>query len=228
MVYGIGEIILVVAGILIAVQIGNINDDKKERIVQANYLNNLKEDLIADTLNLASIRTISQRNISFIENYEAFFNSGSWSLQEVVDSAFEFDLSFHLYYPNTTTFDEMKSAGDLRMLKPSIKSKLNEMKLLQNLLGLVTENMVKRADALKIEGLSFYYKDIISEDFNTLTGLTNAEPKLREALKYRHFSFRQFRDADRMVREHGKSISLISGDIINLIDEELKLLEKLK
>ncbi len=43
--YAIGEILLVVIGILIALQINNQNDLRKERIKEIHYLQNIKTDL---------------------------------------------------------------------------------------------------------------------------------------------------------------------------------------
>ena len=43
--YAIGEIVLVVIGILIALQINNWNENRKERLIERNLLNSLQEDL---------------------------------------------------------------------------------------------------------------------------------------------------------------------------------------
>ena len=48
LIYGIGEIILVVIGILIALQINNWNENKKKEIEVINYLTNLKDALNED------------------------------------------------------------------------------------------------------------------------------------------------------------------------------------
>ena len=50
--YAIGEIILVVIGILIALQINNSNETRKARAVEINYLENLKADLLIESKNI--------------------------------------------------------------------------------------------------------------------------------------------------------------------------------
>ncbi|WGK65858.1 DUF6090 family protein [Croceiramulus getboli] len=50
--YAIGEIILVVIGILIALQINNWNEDRKARAMEIVILENLKTDLTLDTLDI--------------------------------------------------------------------------------------------------------------------------------------------------------------------------------
>ena len=54
--YAIGEIILVVIGILIALSINNWNDTKKQHRADIEFLNNLKDEIISDTLAI-SFRT---------------------------------------------------------------------------------------------------------------------------------------------------------------------------
>ncbi|MBO6881376.1 MULTISPECIES: DUF6090 family protein [Winogradskyella] len=48
--YAIGEIILVVIGILIALQINNWNENRKNQIIETSYLQNLLKDLKRDSV----------------------------------------------------------------------------------------------------------------------------------------------------------------------------------
>lgn len=50
--YAIGEIILVVIGILIALQINNANEKRKARLQEVTILENLQQDLYLDTLDI--------------------------------------------------------------------------------------------------------------------------------------------------------------------------------
>ena len=53
LIYAVGEIFLVVIGILIALQINNWNEANKEIKIGKNYLERIKIDLVKDTLNLS-------------------------------------------------------------------------------------------------------------------------------------------------------------------------------
>jgi len=48
--YAIGEIILVVLGILIALKITDWNENRKSRILEQNYIHELKIDLQKDSV----------------------------------------------------------------------------------------------------------------------------------------------------------------------------------
>ena len=48
MIYAIGEIVLVVIGILIALQINNLNEQNKKKELRNDYVNSIKKDLASD------------------------------------------------------------------------------------------------------------------------------------------------------------------------------------
>lgn len=50
MLYAIGEIFLIVIGIFIAVQLNNLNESRKQEVLEIQYLNRLLEDLALDTV----------------------------------------------------------------------------------------------------------------------------------------------------------------------------------
>ena len=50
LIYAIGEIILVVIGILIALQINNANENRKKREFEITILENIQEDILADKI----------------------------------------------------------------------------------------------------------------------------------------------------------------------------------
>lgn len=57
--YAIGEITLVVIGILIALQINNWNNDKKDRKLEKQYIIGLVNDLKTDSVMLKNLKIIS-------------------------------------------------------------------------------------------------------------------------------------------------------------------------
>ena len=131
LIYAIGEIILVVIGILIALQINNNNELNKQRAKEVQFLKNLKSDLIfeeselerytgirASIVNSAQI-ALEHFNGKPVENIQMFnfhtFNVGIW--QE--------------FQRNNNTFLELLNSGNLTIISnDSIKNGLLNLDLI--------------------------------------------------------------------------------------------------
>jgi len=65
--YAIGEIVLVVIGILIALQINNWNEDRKARKQEANFLSEIRNDLDKDAAKLEYINRFLVKRIEILD-----------------------------------------------------------------------------------------------------------------------------------------------------------------
>ena len=66
--YAIGEIILVVIGILIALQINNWNENRKNTIREIQFLKNFKADLLTNKLELERVIKKTERTIIYADS----------------------------------------------------------------------------------------------------------------------------------------------------------------
>jgi hypothetical protein len=123
--YAIGEIILVVIGILIALQINNQNDFRKSQAKELQYLKNIKEDLINNTRVVEHF--IDQRAQyvvfanSIIEHLEGKPITDWHTFNEQCISIYD----WQRYYQINYTFEELTYSGNLGLItNDSIKSTL--------------------------------------------------------------------------------------------------------
>lgn len=129
--YAIGEILLVVIGILIALQINNQNDLRKDRIKEIQYLENIKTDLNINLLEMDRYLDIRTENIEgaarIIEHFEG---------KPITDySAFNADgvkiYNWQKFYMNNNTFQELVNSGNLALISnESIKNMLLDIESL--------------------------------------------------------------------------------------------------
>ena len=124
--YAIGEIILVVIGILIALQINNWNEEKKNQKLVSNILYDLMSDLKKDSIDLAhhvkySEQELSKHNliIERARNKDATLDT----LVFLGKNEFQPHWVAPLNY-NSTTFQSIKSSGKLEFLSDSIKKEI--------------------------------------------------------------------------------------------------------
>lgn len=129
--YAAGEILLVVIGILIALQINNQNDLRKQRATELHYLENISTDL---DINLAEMdRYLDTRTecIAAANRILEHFDG-----KPITDySAFNADgvmiYSWQRFWQNNNTFQELVNSGNLALISnEAIKKKLLDIESL--------------------------------------------------------------------------------------------------
>jgi hypothetical protein len=129
--YAIGEIVLVVIGILIALQINNLNDKAKERQKELHYLGNIKTDL---QMTIAEIdRTLAVRSQCIIgaKAMLRHFEGEPVTDWEAFNANGIINYSWQKFYQNNNTFQELINSGNLALIRSdSIKNTLMDMEAL--------------------------------------------------------------------------------------------------
>ncbi|UCD62502.1 MAG: hypothetical protein JSV59_11160 [Flavobacteriaceae bacterium] len=89
--YAIGEILLVVIGILIALQINNWNEEQKEYILEREYLKGIKDDLAQDVVQATAIVNSITPKLNIIKFLEPGFNlSPSYKTKNIDTTSIDF------------------------------------------------------------------------------------------------------------------------------------------
>lgn len=128
--YASGEILLVVIGILLALQIDNWNDHRKERIKELSYLNAIKNDL---ELNLMEVESFIQQKQTAIESANIIINY--FENDTLNDPSYfnrhNLNVSItHRFEEKNNTFKELENSGQLSMISnKEIKNLLLDMDL---------------------------------------------------------------------------------------------------
>ena len=150
--YAIGEIILVVIGILIALSINNWNIQKTDKNRETKYLSNIVLDLNKDISSLDFL--IEFRKDRLIGDQELIEHMNGNKINDlnklskyVANSLMEYNFS-----PNNTTFLELSNSGNLNLISnDSIKFLLLELE------------EVYKTNRLNIEHETFDYREYISK-----------------------------------------------------------------
>jgi len=112
--YAIGEIILVVIGILIALQINNWNEDKKERRIENKYINRLTNDLRVD-MNYHNKRIEQAENdLRHLDMFISQMSEFQKNTHEIVELFKHLHLNTDPFASANSTFSELLSTGDFK------------------------------------------------------------------------------------------------------------------
>ena len=117
--YAVGEIVLVVIGILIALQNNSWNQSKENEKLKAIYLQRLIHDVEQDTLIIRNVQKeigMAQSVISdFIRSMES--TGDMMSRESIVEKYFERGWIISEFVPVKNTYIQLSQTGNMKMLK---------------------------------------------------------------------------------------------------------------
>lgn len=150
--YAIGEIILVVIGILIALQINNNNEIRKARDKELHYLTNIKSDL---KLNINEIQGYIKTRTKQIESANRVIEHFEGKPLTNLDD-FNGDIiniyTWQKFYQINNTFQELTNSGNLALISnDSIKNTLLNLETLYKKLKYEEEHFRYDAEILLYE-----------------------------------------------------------------------------
>ncbi len=122
--YAIGEIILVVIGILIALQINNWNENRKTEIKIKNSLVALRSDLTQDTLLIQERLPFIKEQYNLNESLRARVAKPNATVDTLIQiMRFEFNPNWAVQIPYTTnTYNSLIQTGLIENLSDSLKA----------------------------------------------------------------------------------------------------------
>ena len=114
--YAVGEIVLVVIGILIALQINNWNESRKKEQVEKQVLISLFQEIEKDRMMLKEIDYQYKNDLRTLTYYRNLIWQEKHSMEDALSlNGFE-GIAFRDVNPNRITYDEMISTGKIYYL----------------------------------------------------------------------------------------------------------------
>ena len=117
LVYAIGEIFLVMVGILLALQVNNWNEKRLEALQEKTTLSNLNTEFKENLKNLDSINKYLLKTISATETIFSMFQEESHLNISNIDSLLQKALDSPSWKPSEFVLNDLKNSGGLSKLK---------------------------------------------------------------------------------------------------------------
>jgi len=142
--YAIGEIVLVVIGILIALSINNANESKKARTQEIKYLKNLQTDIVLEFKNndsLINYRSEVAKAAASMINFKTLETTADvLALEQTIQQVFR----RNIFIPTNNTYKELLSSGNLNYItNDTIKDYLLELDKMYVTIGLIELHMYR-------------------------------------------------------------------------------------
>lgn len=228
--YAIGEIILVVIGILIALYINNLNTEKQDSISLNGYLNNIAENIESDQVNLQQISTFRDSSIIASKYFMTMIQQESKAQYSTYFSKyFKFNPWLdETFQSNQSGFEALKNSGYLnRIQQTDLETELytyyslvekikNEEQSLNNFMEEMEYDMYKNNIVQKT-------KPIIKKLFQNTESTTDLD-ELKHVLNYPAFVGSHSRNAGTSYMN--ELYSKLSENAVNLQQEIKKITKK--
>ena len=216
--YAIGEIILVVIGILIAIQINNWNEERKYRAQEKNLLIGLKEDLQESRQEIESTITYNDSTVSFYKYILINFENSEGVTPQLKKSIGKIT-NWQIPYLTYSTFESLKNKG-LDLISNSSLRK-NIIALYDNEFAYLMEDY-DRAEWTMSENVSLplankYIRTSISEPYSSVP---NNYETLRHNTEFINMTHRLISLRQKGVKRCNTIVTKID-DIIIEIDNEI-------
>jgi hypothetical protein len=124
--YAIGEILLVVIGILIAFQVDNWNELRKEQQIELSLLEELRSDL---KFSKQDLEDVNRTNKEYLDAYYLIYNSieNDLAYNSALDTAFSYLDVWGQPYLSTMTYETIKTKGIDMIENDSLKKHIVEV-----------------------------------------------------------------------------------------------------
>jgi len=131
--YAVGEIVLVVIGILIALQINNWNEHRKQDNKRQGYYHQLLDDLNRD-LNFTNsiIKEFEAYDQNYLDNLENYADE-SITIEKLYDILIGLKVISSALTFNSSTMESLLNSNDIGLIDPVLRNKLIDLKRLQDL-----------------------------------------------------------------------------------------------
>lgn len=174
--YATGEIVLVVIGILIAMQVNNANENRKDTIKAENFLTKLKGQI---ERNIETVQWHQEDNKDFIQTSErliSLLNSNSVENIEskldtlILVSVFDYNLNLDML-----SLSEARNNGDLDLVK-SDSLTLNIYRFIK------LYDDIRETERITNEDLSLNFKPYLNKHYNVRNLIyMNGYPELKKS-----------------------------------------------
>ena len=157
--YALGEVVLVVFGILIAIQVNTWNEKRKQDLLENEYYCRLLEDVLHDQENITNLIALSEARLKASNQVVRLLQKDKTLKEEVgLQISLSIKAIYYDFKPNNAAFEDLKSGANLNIIQDkSIIKALNTY--LNKVEGLISVIKINGQNAVNI---NFAHQDNFS------------------------------------------------------------------
>ena len=114
--YAIGEIVLVMIGILLALQVSDWNQERKDRISERKLLDNIHRDFVQNKVSFDSLKAIHYRALDGLEKLVVLFPLNSDTLKYAAYLKYNF-IQGMTYNPYSSSIESVVNSNSIQLIQ---------------------------------------------------------------------------------------------------------------
>lgn len=126
--YAIGEIVLVVIGILIALQINNWNEQRKSNTLLSLYEENIIFELDKDLEQIKELDSLNETRKTSLLDYIKYYNSKEIDITIFKAKADSVELNYPIFNTNSYSIQDLLTTGNLKLFPMDKKNAILKYK----------------------------------------------------------------------------------------------------
>jgi hypothetical protein len=164
--YAVGEIVLVVIGILIALQINNANERSKSSDMVDLYKKNIISELQADIEEINRLDSLIKVRKKSIQDYVDYYEQDELDIELLHDKINSAQLTLSDFNTKTYTVQDLFTTGNLKLFSPALKNAILEYKNKQDQ-RIQTQLKINDFQITKFNELEKHIDALYSNGFST-------------------------------------------------------------
>jgi hypothetical protein len=199
MIYAIGEITLVVIGILIALGINNWNENRKTDSIKQSYYSQIIFDLDKETKNIEERVMYLDSGITSVDHYFELMKTPNLKTTQILDELQKVRFTFDYIAFNTNTIESLESTGDIKLIPEKIRNSLIELKRKQDLISSRAKgnygnylNGYEKADELGLRRIQYSNPSV--KDLNIESNIPEIILTIEAAISLKNYTDKSIRN----------------------------------
>ena len=176
--YAVGEIVLVMIGILLALQVNNWNEVRKQKEKEQSYLLELKSSLEKDSIKIKDILEFNENKLKIVRDLMTVFSDTLTNKQRVeifFKNANDFTY-YNVFEPSKTAFNNMTSAETINLISDkNLRNRLSNYYEFDYTGGVQERIMIINRKVVDNYFPLFFTQEIAERMFNLKTELISNE-----------------------------------------------------
>ena len=184
LIYAIGEIILVVIGILIALQINNRNDLGKLEDKKQLYYDQLLVDISKDTTDIRKTVNRLKKSIGTFDAYIESYSKPNLDIQTVISNLAKIDFTYPIITFNTNTITTLVQTGDIGLMPIDIRNNILDIERIQTIIENQRDQLDPEYMRLQMDARKLGFSSITNRLSNQeqLSGILNIKANWDEII----------------------------------------------